>query len=896
MGEVYRARDTRLDRDVAIKILPERFASNPAFRSRFERETKAVAALSHPNILAIHDVGVEGGVPFSVTEMLRGGTLREAMAGAPLAPRRAVELGLQVARGLAAAHDRGIVHRDLKPDNIFVTHDGQAKILDFGLALAVAPAEGGDLTHAPTLGPATEPGTVLGTIGYMSPEQVRGQPLDARSDLFSLGAVLYEMLAGRRAFQADTAADTMTAILREDPPELVETGRPIPPALDRIVRHSLEKNPAQRFQTARDLAFSLEAAMTASGSGVALAAAGAAVDRIDAVRAGDARGARTRARVTAVAALVAGLLIGAGAVRWLWRPAPIAPPALHALSYSGRDFEPAASPDGRLVAFASTREGLTRIWLKQYPGGDEVALTGGPDDTLPRFAPDGSQVLFARREGGRYSLHRIPVVGGEPRKILDDADNGDWSPDGRKIAFLRTRTEQGVAISSLWVADAGGEGAKEVARTSTGAFAHPRWSPDGARIALVQSGTENSASSVLLITPDGGTPATLTPPPPAGRLSAVAWSGSGSALVYEEAASIVQSGAAGGSGRLIRQEIGSGRSEIVMWIPASADVIDILGPGRLLIGSRAPRENILEVPIVSPRAGSVPGGGASGGAAGPGHWLTRGSSVDRQPAFSPDGQWIIFSSNRTGNLDLWKLSVTTGALRRITEDAADDWDPAFTPDGKSIIWSTSRSGHFEIWTCSADGTGARQVTSDGNDAENPTATPDGRFIVYNSGNPEKSGIWKIHPDGSEATRIVPGTWSTPEVSPDGAWVAFRTSVEPRTVHVARISDGALQSFGIEVPGNTQNGRPRWMPDGKALAFTGSDAHGGRGIFVQAFVPGRDTSATRRPLAALETGALVESFGIARDGSRAVYSIEDRLDSLLLAEGLAGIEPPARRAN
>jgi eukaryotic-like serine/threonine-protein kinase len=895
MGEVYRARDTRLDRDVAIKILPERFASNPTFRSRFERETKAVAALSHPNILAIHDVGIEGGVPFSVTEMLRGGTLREAMTGAPLSPRRAVEFGIQVARGLAAAHDRGIVHRDLKPDNIFITEDGHAKILDFGLALAIAPAEGGDLTHAPTLGPGTEPGTVLGTIGYMSPEQVRGQPLDARSDLFSLGAVLYEMLAGRRAFQADTAADTMTAILREEPPELHESGRMIPPALDRIVRHCLEKNPLLRFQTARDLAFNLEAALTASGSGPAIASAAAGDDaaRGDAALAAATRRAAARGRLTAVAALASGLLIGAVATRWLWRPAPAAPPALHALSYSGRDFEPAASPDGRLVAFASTREGRTLIWLKQYPGGDEVALTGGPEDLNPRFSPDGSQVLFVRREAARHSLHRIPVVGGEPRKILDDADRGEWSPDGSKIAFLRVRTEQGVAISSLWVADASGQGEKEIARTGTGAFDHPRWSPDGGRIALVQSGTENSQSTILLVAPDGGSSVTLTPAPPAGRLSAVAWSGSGSALVYEEAGSIVQAGAAGGSGRLIRQEIGSGRSEVVMWIPATVDVIDILGPGRLLIGSRAPRENLLEVPLGSARAGA--GAGAGAGAPGPGHWLTRGSSVDRQPAFSPDGQWIIFSSNRTGNLDLWKLSVTTGALRRITEDAADDWDPAFTPDGKSIIWSTSRSGHFEIWTCAADGTGARQVTSDGSDAENPTATPDGRFIVYNSGNPEKSGIWKIHPDGSGATRIVPGTWSTPEVSPDGTWVAFRTSAEPRIVRVARIADGEVQHFTIEAPGNTMNGRPRWMPGGKALAFTGSDGHGGRTIFAQAFVPGQDTTATRRPLAALEPGALVETFGISPDGARAVYALEDRLDSILLAEGLPGIEPPVRRS-
>jgi Tol biopolymer transport system component len=896
MGEVYRARDTRLDRDVAIKILPERFASNATFRSRFERETRAVAALSHPNILAIHDVGVEGGVPFSVTEMLRGGTLREAMAGAPLSPRRAVEFGIQIARGLAAAHDRGIVHRDLKPDNIFITQDGQAKILDFGLALAVAPAEGGDLTHAPTLGPGTEPGTVLGTIGYMSPEQVRGQPLDARSDLFSLGAVLYEMLAGRRAFQADTAADTMTAILREEPADLHESGRMIPPALDRIVRHCLEKNPAQRFQTARDLAFSLEAAMTASGSGPAPAAgAGTAVGADAAAATAEAAAARraaARARLTAVAALAAGLLVGAAATRALWRPAPSAPPALRALSYSGHDFEPSASPDGRLIAFASTREGRTTIWLKQYPGGDEVALTSGPDDSQPRFSPDGSQVLFTRREAGRYSLYRIPVVGGEPRKIVDDAVGGDWSPDGLRLAFVRVGREQGLTISRLFTTDASGEGAKEISRFERSAIDQPRWSPDGSRIALVQSGTENSPSTIALVAIDGGAITTLKPPPPAGRLSAVAWSGPGSALLYEEAGSIVQEGAFGGSGRLVRQEIGSGRSEIIMWIPASADVIDILGPGRLLIGSRSPRQNFLEVPLA---AGGGAGAGAGSAAGGTGRWLTRGSSVDRQPAYSPDGQWIIFSSNRSGNLDLWKLSTTTGALRRITEDAADDWDPAFTPDGKSIIWSTSRAGHFEIWICAADGTGARQLSSDGFDAENPTATPDGRWIVYNSGNPEKSGIWKVRPDGSEATRIVPGTWSTPEVSPDGTWVAFRTSLEPRVLHVARIADGEVQRFTIEVPGSQFNARPRWMPDGRALAFTGTDGRGGRVIFAQAFAPAQDTSATRRPLAAFETGAVIESFGVAPDGRRAVVSAEERLDGLLLAEGLAGIEPPARRA-
>jgi Tol biopolymer transport system component len=267
--------------------------------------------------------------------------------------------------------------------------------------------------------------------------------------------------------------------------------------------------------------------------------------------------------------------------------------------------------------------------------------------------------------------------------------------------------------------------------------------------------------------------------------------------------------------------------------------------------------------------------------------------VDRQPTFSPDGEWVLFSSNRSGNLDLWKVSTRTSAVRRITDDAADDWDPAFTPDGKQILWSSSRSGHFEIWICAADGTGARQLTNDGFDAENPTATQDGKWIVYNSQNPARPGIWKIHPDGSGAAIIVSGSWSTPEVSPDGVHVAFRTSNPPRVVRVARIADGELLPFPIELPGDVTHGRPRWLPDGRSLAFTGSDAAGALGVFVQEFTPGRDNRAAHRPLVGFDLDAPLESFGISPDGRRVVYATVDQIDALILAEGLPGVEPLRR---
>ena len=263
MGEVYRALDRRLDRTVAIKILPPQFADDPARRERFEREAKAVAALSHPNILAIHDVGSDALTPgspviYAVTELLEGETLRKRLATDPPPARKAVEIAVQIAGGLAAAHEKGIVHRDLKPENVFITTDGRVKILDFGLATQATPAVH-RAPEAPTVALATDPGTVLGTVGYMSPEQVRGERVDHRSDIFSLGAVLYEMLTGRRAFARDTAAETMTAILKEDVADLSSSGRQMPVALERIVRRCLEKRPEERLQAARDVAFALEA-------------------------------------------------------------------------------------------------------------------------------------------------------------------------------------------------------------------------------------------------------------------------------------------------------------------------------------------------------------------------------------------------------------------------------------------------------------------------------------------------------------------------------------------------------------------------------------------------------------------------------------------------------------
>ena len=432
MGEVYRARDTRLGRDVAIKVLPSDVAQDPARLERFAREARAAAALNHPNILAVHDVSATGHVHYLVSELLEGQTLAErlqASAGA-LSVRKAVDLAQQIAQGLGAAHARGIVHRDLKPANIFVTSDGRAKILDFGLAKDMAGRTvAGLTTTGATREPQTDPGQVLGTVGYMAPEQVRGQTLDARADIFPFGAVLYEMLAGRRAFQADTAADTISAILGKDPPDLVSVPEHvIPPALLRIVARCLEKDPAARFQSAADLAFALQALTSDSG------ATPSGVNPLDAGAIGSTA-ARGRWRDAVLVVLAISGLGSAGAML-LRRPAPPLAPAEAAAQFdvalpvgvSANDVSMLTlSPDGRWLLISTA----SQLWLRSLA--DTTATRVGPPQSpaLSAWAPDSSEFVYL--VGGRlmrYQLSdRSTSTVGEPGPLTFPA-TAAWSSRG----------------------------------------------------------------------------------------------------------------------------------------------------------------------------------------------------------------------------------------------------------------------------------------------------------------------------------------------------------------------------------------------------------------------------------------------------------------------------------
>jgi Tol biopolymer transport system component len=710
MGEVFLAHDDDLGRNIAIKLLPPHLAADAEHLGRLRSEARNASSLNHPNIVTIYEIGRDDSQrAFMAMEFVDGHTLRESLRGEALPVRKALQIAAQIADGLAAAHKRGLVHRDLKPENIMITSDGVVKILDFGLAKTL---DVGNVSSA------SEPGLLVGTYAYMSPEQARAGEIDYRSDQFALGSILYEMLTGTRAFDGATGVETLFMVVRDEPAPLSVVAAHVPAPLRWIVDRCLSKDPEDRYVSTRDLARDLQYLRDHFSE------AGTATP----IREKDSIAVRIRRRWPVAAAIAFALVAGSLLTAWARKPEPRLITSERYLTYSGHDYSPAVSPDGKLIAFASRRDGQQRIWLKQVAGGSEVALTAGGDD-FPRFFPDGSAILYTHVDPGqqRGSLWRVPVVGGEARRIIDDAGTADISPDGTKIAFTRNSpVTSGDPQTAIFVASATGGDVRELARTDVGAV-HPRWSPDGKKIAVGTTLGGRVTQSVLLVDAGSGATKQLTSPLKAGEVSSVVWTADGRHLIYVRAESV--EAVVGSSAKVIRHDIESDETEVIGWASHNGVMLDVLDDGKLVLDVRSPRDNLREVLAWS--AGPQP--------ADVERWITRGNSSDRQPSYAPDGRSLLFTSNRSGNLDLW-ITSSDGGVRRVTDDGAEDWDPAFTPDGKKIVWSSGRSGNLEIWTANADGSGATQISRDGVDAENPTATADGQWIVYNSFNLKKSGL------------------------------------------------------------------------------------------------------------------------------------------------------------
>jgi Tol biopolymer transport system component len=683
------------------------------------------------------------------------------------------------------------------------------------------------------------------------------------------------MLTGRSLFAADTVSDTLAGVLRAEI-DLDALPATTPSAIRRLLRRCLERNPKNRLRDVGDARIVLDEALAGRGDEPPPAAA---------VRRAAPGGHRLW-----LAALPAAAVLGA-LVAWSLRSAPPAPEPVRVqrLTFSGADYHPSASPDGRFVAFASEREGVARIWLKQMQGGGEQRLTDGPDSN-PRFAPDGGSLGFLREaSAGRRDLYRTALVGGQPRRLLEQVDDFDWSPDGRSIAFARLVEGSGRAdVMQLGVVELESGRERTLVELDGWNLTGIRWRPDGGRIAVTRAAPVGAAGGwrLLLVDPATGAIEELDANPGLGSISRSAWDSRGVGLLY--AASPDNVGDLSGAPASIRHLEPGGAPRTLFWAAGlfpfrgsgiAVTTLSILGASGLVFDAAEQVEELREI--------ELPGGTS--------RQITRSLAVDRQPAYSPDGRRLVFSSNRTGNLDLWLLDRQSGALRQLTDDAAQDWDPGFTPDGRQVLFSSSRSGNLEIWAIDLDGSNARQVSRDGVDAENPTMTPDGGWIVYTSGNADHLGLFRIRPDGSEATQITVGNHTNGEVSPDGRWALFIVAGVGARIHFVEIETGRLAPSRIDVPAsvaasNITFGRGRWMRGGRGVAFVGLDERGSTGLFEQDFDPERDTAATRRKLAGFFPDGETESFDVAPDGSAVTIAVARSTRSLMLAEGLPQAPP------
>ena len=880
MGEVYRAKDTRLDREVAVKVLPEHFAEDEERLRRFEREAKSLASLNHPNVAQIFGVDQVEDTCFLVLELVPGETLEDRIARGPLPVDEALDVCRQIAEGLEAAHEASVIHRDLKPANVRITPDGKVKVLDFGLAKPT----GLDIEHGSTTDSvlATEEGRLLGTPIYMAPEQARGKPIDRRVDVWAFGCVLFECLTGRRAFDGESMPDVLTAVVHQE----ANFAR-LPPATPAHVRdlleRCLEKDARQRLRDIGEARIALERVGSEPG---------------DRASSSPLRGPLG----WALGALVGGLAVF-GAVRT--GPVEVLEPvAVRGLTTSGSDSMPSASPDGRLIAFSSERGGRPRIWLKQLETGGEQVLSEGPD-FAPRFAPDGNSVLFLRVDGDRQHVYRQTLLGSDPRKIVDDVIAACWSPDGTEIGIVRVMRDTELIQFGVLVVDVRDGAERELFRTG-GMIYSLHWSPDGSVISAGLSSSQwvssDDQTTLALIPVDGGDVRRLPVSGPA--IQGHDWVGGGSRnVVYSQ--SWQAAGDQGGSlSRVVLWDLDEDRrrdlfhaeymfANLGTGTPAvlNGAGVEVVKDNTLVFGATRVRQLLWEQEIQGGRAIA------------PGRILLEGESRDRQPIYSPDGSRIRFASNRTGNLDLWELELGSGRLRQLTDDHAQDWDPGFAADGEGILWSSDRSGAFEIWTAMSDGSGPRQLSDDGFDAENPTTAQGGSWIVYASTSPEKIGIWRMREDGTSPERVVAGDYFQAEVSNDGRWIACLT-LEPHNLRnvlsVVEVETGRLLPFEINIKSDRDHaivpGRMRWVSDcalskEPAIAYLGVDDEGRTGVFLQDLHPDRDTSATRRPLAGFHDELTTESFDIAPDGTRITLSLVEITRKLMLAEGVNGIQMP-----
>jgi len=819
MGEVYRARDTRLLRDVALKTLPVSFTNDPERLRRFEQEARAVAALNHPNIISVYDVGAADGVHYIVSELLEGETLRQRITPTGMPARKAIELGVQLANGLATAHEQGIVHRDLKPENIFITRSGRLKILDFGLAKLRKPQSLNETVDA-TVAAETSAGQVLGTVGYMSPEQVRGDIADHRSDIFSFGSILYEMLNGQRAFKRNTGAETMTAILNEDPPEFSVKSGAIAPALERIVHHCMEKQPGQRFQSAHDIAFDLESVSSISG-----AAAPAVATKQD---------QWLRPALAGLVVLGIGLVAGA----WLRPGAEQVHPKLHRITFRrGTIWSARFTPDGNLL-FGAAWEGRPIEVFAAQAGSTESRPLGMEATDILSISRSGELAVSTHRHWGEGfentgMLARAPQGGGAPRDIADGVEYADWAPDGENLAVVRR-----VGGTERLEYPLG-----KVLYETAGWVSHARLSPDGKLVAFVDHPYARDDGGNIAIVDQSGKKTTLT-----GKFVAaqgLAWPPGGNEIWFTATTS--------GSSRELHGVTLGAKERLIYLGTGTLTLHDIFKDGRVLFARDDLRAGTVGVTSDERGQGkerdlswhdwtvardlsddgklvSFDETGEAGGETGtlyvrgidgsPAVRLGDGSA----PTLSPDGKWVLSNVNGGGN-GLLELPTGAGESKTISTGDVQVHRAFFFPDARRILLAGNQSGHgLRLWVMDSDTAAPRAISPEGvnvnyrtcisHDGKQVAAQdPEGKISIY----PVVAGGTPIAVPNTELGDI-PVQWT-----PDGKSLLIGRRELPSPVVMVDLANGNRKLWKSLTPadptGLFSSAPPQFSFDLKSYVYT-----------------------------------------------------------------------------